>query len=112
MSSIGVVIDYNAVKAIENRFDNEAHLMAYDMARQVRSRVPVLTGNLKSSVETVRTRDGYDVIAGENGFVYGHAQYAYKQEMYNPRKPHFMRNTFDQTLSGSWQARYFGGLVK
>lgn len=82
------------------------------MAKEIRGRVPVLTGNLKSSVETVKVQDGYDVIAGENGYLYGHASYAMKQELYNPRKPHFFKNTFLDTFSGSWEVKYFGGMVK
>lgn len=124
-----VKIEWNkqVIKEWPKRIKEGTFKMAWQIAGKARDRAPYVTGALRNSIhiDSNAEENAVMVIAGGDSYmskpprnarqIRRVVDYAAKREKgpnRNPSTEHYMENAAKDVMSGDWQQKYFGGLVK
>lgn len=124
-----VKIEWNqqVIKEWPKRIKEGTFKMAWQIAGKARDRAPYVTGALRNSIhiDSNSEENAVMIIAGGDSYmskpprnarqIRRVVDYAAKREKgpnRNPTTEHYMENAAKDVMSGDWQQKYFGGLVK
>lgn len=104
-------IERTKSRMIEGLYD-----MAFDIAAQARRNAPVVTGALRNSIRTEKTKPNEIVVIAGGMAVMGRTiNYAWKREI-GPNRlsstEHYMENAAKAIMTGDYIKKYFGEVTK